>query len=149
VIVKLIDFGIAREYGGPLELHTHITGDPRYMAPEQAIINGRIDQRVDLYALGVTFYEVVTTRHPIEDHFDLPPVKLLELQVRHEFDPPSLYMPENTPPELAAAVDDFVARACAKDPQHRFETALEMQAELRSMLGLLKSSGDEDSNLGS
>jgi serine/threonine protein kinase len=144
VIVKLIDFGIAREYGGPLELHTHITGDPRYMAPEQAIINGRIDQRVDLYALGVT------TRHPIEDHFDLPPVKLLELQVRHTFEPPSLYMPENTPPELAAAVDDFVARACAKDPRHRFNNALEMQAELRSMLGILKSSsGDDDPNLGS
>jgi serine/threonine protein kinase len=150
VIVKLIDFGIAREYGGPLELHTHITGDPRYMAPEQAIINGRIDHRVDLYALGVTFYEVVTTRHPIEEHFDLPPAKLLELQVRKVFEPPSLYMPENTPPELAAAVDDFAARACAKEPKHRFDSALEMQAELRKMLGLLKSSsGDDDSTLGS
>ncbi len=150
VIVKLIDFGIAREYGGPLELHTHITGDPRYMAPEQAIINGRIDHRVDLYALGVTFYEVVTTRHPIEEHFDLPPAKLLELQVRKVFEPPSLYMPENTPPELAAAVDDFAARACAKEPKHRFNSAPEMQAELRKMLGLLKSStGDEDSTLGS
>jgi serine/threonine protein kinase len=149
VIVKLIDFGIAREYGGPLELHTHITGDPRYMAPEQAIINGRIDQRVDLYALGVTFYEVVTTRHPIEDYFDLPPVKLLELQVRHTFEPPSLYMPENTPPELAAAVDDFVARACAKDPNLRFSNAIEMQTQLRSMLGLLKPVGDDDPNLGS
>jgi serine/threonine protein kinase len=150
VIVKLIDFGIAREYGGPLELHTHITGDPRYMAPEQAIINGRIDQRVDLYALGVTFYEVVTTRHPIEDYFDLPPAKLLELQVRHTFEPPSLYMPENTPPELAAAVDDFVARACAKDPKQRFSNATEMQLELRSMLAILKASaGEEDQNLGS
>jgi serine/threonine protein kinase len=149
VIVKLIDFGIARDYGGPLELHTHITGDPRYMAPEQAVINGRIDQRVDLYALGVTFYEVVTTRHPIEAYFDLPPAKLLEMQVRHTFEPPSLYMPENTPAELAAAVDDFVARACAKDPRHRFQNALEMQNELRSMLGILRSSApDDDSHLG-
>jgi serine/threonine-protein kinase len=151
VIVKLIDFGIARDYGGPLELHTHITGDPRYMAPEQAVINGRIDQRVDLYALGVTFYEVVTTRHPLEDQFDLPPQKLLELQVRTEFEPPSLYMPENTPPELAAAVDDFVARACAKHPAHRFNSAQEMQRELNNMLLILKQvagSADDDQSLG-
>lgn len=152
VIVKLIDFGIARDYGGPLELHTHITGDPRYMAPEQAVINGRIDHRVDLYALGVTFYEVVTTRHPLEDHFELPPAKLLSLQIRHEFEPPSLFMPENTPPELAAAVDDFTARACAKRPDQRFTDALEMQRELTSMLSILNqvsgSAADQDHSLG-
>ena len=151
VIVKLIDFGIARDYGGPLELHMHITGDPRYMAPEQAVINGRIDHRVDLYALGVTFYEVVTTRHPVEEHFDLPPTQLLELQIRQQFEPPSIYMPENTPPELAAAVDDFVARACAKDPAQRHASALEMQAELTAMLRILdqmSKSEDDDRGLG-
>ena len=151
VIVKLIDFGIARDYGGPLELQQHITGDPRYMAPEQAVINGRIDHRVDLYALGVTFYEVVTTRHPVEEHFDLPPQQLLALQVRQEFEPPSIYMPQNTPAELAAAVDDFTARACAKNPDHRHADALEMQAELNSMLGILNQIAgqeEEDRNLG-
>ncbi len=151
VIVKLIDFGIARDYGGPLELHTHITGDPRYMAPEQAVINGRIDHRVDLYALGVTFYEVVTTRHPVEEYFELPPTKLLEVQVRKEFEPPSLFMPENTPPELAAAVDDFTARACAKSPAERHANALEMQAELNSMLRILdqmKDTDDDDRHFG-
>ncbi len=137
VIVKLIDFGIARDLDGPLELHTHITGDPRYMAPEQAVINGRLDPRCDLYALGVTFYEVVTTRHPVEEHFDLPPAKLLELQIRHEFEPPSRFMPENTPPELAAAVDDFAARACAKRPEDRFQDAMDMQTALRAMLRVL------------
>ena len=151
VIVKLIDFGIARDLEGPLELHHHITGDPRYMAPEQAIINGRIDHRVDLYALGVTFYEVVTTRHPVEDYFDLAPTKLLELQVKQEFEPPSLYMPQNTPPELAAAVDDFVARACAKDTQQRFPDALEMKTELQAMLRTLNQlmdNGEDDRTLG-
>jgi serine/threonine protein kinase len=147
VIVKLIDFGIARDYGGPLELHTHITGDPRYMAPEQAVINGRIDHRVDLYALGVTFYEVVTTRHPVEDYLDLPPAQLLELQVKRAFDPPSMYMPANTPAELAAAVDDFVERACAKDPALRHPNAIAMQNELNAMLRILdqnKDSSDDD-----
>ncbi len=144
VIVKLIDFGIARDLDGPLELHTHITGDPRYMAPEQAVINGGIDCRCDLYALGVTFYEVVTTRHPVEQHFDLPPAKLLEVQIKHEFEPPSRFMPENTPAELAAAVDDFAARACAKRPSDRFENALEMQAALNGMLRVLQKGKDAD-----
>lgn len=138
VIVKLIDFGIARDLEGPLELHTHITGDPRYMAPEQAVINGRIDHRVDLYALGVTFYEVVTTRHPVEEYFDLPPTELLALQVQHDFEPPSKYMPENTPPQLAASVDQFVARACAKNPEHRFADALEMKQAMEEMLEMLE-----------
>src|SRR5690606_10681778 len=117
------------------------------MAPEQAVINGRIDHRVDLYALGVTFYEVVTTRHPVEQYFDLPPTKLLEMQVKHPFEPPSLYMPENTPPELAAAVDDFVTRACAKNPADRYPSAQAMQAELNAMLRILnqnKDSSDDD-----
>lgn len=144
VIVKLIDFGIARNLDGPLELHTHITGDPRYMAPEQAIINGRIDRRCDLYALGVTFYEVVTTRHPVEHKFDLSPAKLLEYQIKTEFEPPSRYMPENTPPELAAAVDDFIARACAKRPADRFEDALDMQTAMRAMLRVLDQNKDSD-----
>nr|WP_255216736.1 serine/threonine-protein kinase [Pseudenhygromyxa sp. WMMC2535] len=144
VIVKLIDFGIARDLEGPLELHQHITGDPRYMAPEQAVINGRIDHRVDLYALGVTFYEVVTTRHPVEDYFHLPPTKLLEAQVRQEFEPPSLFMPENTPAELAAAVDDFTTRACAKRPEDRFADAREMQLELQAMLRTLNQLMDTD-----
>jgi serine/threonine protein kinase len=144
VIVKLIDFGIARDLDGPLELHTHITGDPRYMAPEQAIINGRMDHRCDLYALGVTFYEVVTTRHPVEEHFDLSPGKLLELQIKHEFEPPSHFMPENTPRELAAAVDEFTARACAKRPSDRFADALDMQTALRAMLKVLNHGKDSD-----
>jgi serine/threonine-protein kinase len=150
VIVKLIDFGIARDLDGPLELHTHITGDPRYMAPEQAVINGRIDHRCDLYALGVTFYEVVTTRHPVEEYFDLSPGKLLEMQIKQQFVPPSRYMPENTPPELAAAVDDFVARACAKRPSDRFTDALDMQQGLRAMLRLLDQAkqADFDPSLG-
>jgi hypothetical protein len=60
-------------------------------------------------------------------------------------------MPENTPPELAAAVDDFVARACAKNPDERHPNALVMQTELNAMLRILdqhKDNGDDERHLG-
>jgi serine/threonine-protein kinase len=138
VIVKLIDFGIARSVDGPLELQTHLSGDPRYMPPEQAVINGPIDHRTDIYALGLTFYEVATCRHPFEAWFHHGPVEILEVQKRVVPEPPSKYMPENTPAPLAAAMDAFVAKACAKKPDERHASASEMQAELRAMLELLE-----------
>ena len=60
-------------------------------------------------------------------------------------------MPQNTPPELAAAVDDFVARACAKNPDERHQNALEMKAELGAMLNILNQISaheEEDRDLG-
>ena len=50
--------------------------------------------------------------------------------------------------ELAAAVDDFVNRACAKNPKHRHQTALEMQTELNSMLGILNQISGGEGDLG-
>ena len=123
VLVKLIDFGIARSYDGPLELQTHITGDPRYMAPEQSVINTPLDHRADLYSLGLTFYECLTRRHPFEDWWGEAPRELLRLQREQEIEPPSLFLPPNTPPPLAAAADRFLLRACAKAPKDRFQSA--------------------------
>lgn len=139
VIVKLIDFGIARNIEGPLELQTHITGDPRYMAPEQAVMNGKIDHRADFYAMGISIFEAATCRHPFEEFMDQGPQAMLVKQAREEFPPPSRFMPANTPPELAAAMDALVARATIKTPDGRHDSALEMQAELRKMLALLDS----------
>jgi len=137
VIVKLIDFGIARSADGPVELQTHLTGDPRYMAPEQAVLNGPLDHRADLYGLGLTFYEVATCRHPFEDWFGLPPQELLKIQRTQVPEPPSESMPAHTPAVLNHALDRFVARACAKEVDRRFQSAREMQRELREILKLL------------
>ena len=134
VIVKLIDFGISRNYDGPLELQTHISGDPRYMPPEQAKINFPIDHRVDLYALGMTFYESVCRRHPYEEYIESDPMQLLEVHAKVAPPPPSRWLPPGTPPDLAAAFDHFFGRACAKDRDQRFESAHAMQQELHSLL---------------
>lgn len=127
VIAKLIDFGICRNLDPPLELQQQITGDPRYMAPEQQILNGPMDHRVDLYALGMTIYEVLTGRHPFDDLFDAPLHDLLAAHRERDPAPPSHHMPGDTPTSLADAFDSLFFRACAKDPEDRFTDALEMQ----------------------
>ncbi len=137
VVVKLIDFGIARGYDGPLELQTHISGDPRYMPPEQARVNFPIDHRVDLYALGMTFYEAVCRRHPFEHFLDASPVELLEVHATEPAPAPSRWMPPGTPPKLAEAFDAFFARACAKERDERFGSAREMQREMNALLELI------------
>ena len=134
VIAKLIDFGIAKVLNAPLELQQYITGDPRYMAPEQAILNGPVDARTDLYALGMSFFEVVTAEHPFEDSIDLEPLALLEMQKFRE--PPRLsdLLPANTKPDLADALDNFFISACAKKPEDRFADAKAMRRALDELM---------------
>jgi serine/threonine-protein kinase len=138
VVVKVIDFGIARRSDGPLELQTHLFGDPRYMAPEQTIVNRRLDERADLYALGLTIYECAARRHPFEDHLDLPPTDLLDVQREIVPEPIARFMPRNTPPKLLSAFDSFLSRAVAKDPKARFRNATQMKEALVRLLALLE-----------
>jgi len=138
VMVNLIEFGIARNFDGPLELQTYVSGDPRYMPPEQGKLNFPIDHRVDLYALGMTFYESVCRRHPFEQHLDLSPTALLRVHAEYEPAPPSRWMPTGTPPRLSEAFDAFFRRACAKDRQQRYPNAREMQQDLLALLDLIE-----------
>jgi serine/threonine-protein kinase len=138
VIVKLIDFGISRVLGEAQENSRYIMGDPRYMAPEQSVLNGHVDARSDLYSLGMTFFEAVTLRHPIEGAFDLDVEELLRHQRTTEPPPPSTLLPPHTPTMLAQAIDRFTAKACAKNPQRRFQDALSMRKALETMLDLLE-----------
>ncbi|HWB75387.1 MAG TPA: serine/threonine-protein kinase [Nannocystaceae bacterium] len=131
VIIKLIDFGVSRsiEHGETVE---QIAGDPLYMAPEQTLVNERIDGRADLYALGMSFYETLTGRHPWQEYIDAPVEKLLELQRDSEPPPPSSRLPPG-PPRLVDALDDVFATACAKNPARRYKNARAMR---KAMMGL-------------
>ena len=140
VIVKLIDFGISRQFEGPREQRGRgpISGDPRYMAPEQTLRDAVIDHRTDLYSLGVTFYEAVAGRHPFEEFVDAGPRKLLEQHRAGDLMAPSHFLPQHTPAKLADEIDGFVARACAKRPDDRFSSADEMKAALDACLDVLE-----------
>lgn len=133
VIVKLIDFGVCRNLDAA-EQPTQLIGDPRYMAPEQTFLGATVGPQADLYALGLTFYEAVTGRHPFDENVRNRSTKQL-LRHQREDMPPTVhkYRPE-VPTPLAVAIDQVVSLACAKEPRRRYADARTMK---RSVLGLL------------
>ncbi|MFN2520659.1 MAG: protein kinase [Candidatus Limnocylindria bacterium] len=115
---KVTDFGIAKAVGDQLTQTSSILGSPHYFSPEQA--HGRVvDERSDLYSLGVVLYELLTGRPPFEG--DSP----VEIAVRHVHEEP--VPPRRLVPELGPATEAVVLKAMAKDPLRRFQTAHEMK----------------------
>jgi len=131
-MIKLLDFGVARDLGSndPIDPR-RISGDPFYMPPEQTYGGAVLDARADLYALGMTFFEVITRgRHPLEDLFNSHPREALVAHREREMVMPSVYLPPDTPPARAQAIDGWFMAATAKDPNHRFQSAKVMQVAL-------------------
>ncbi len=120
-IVKLLDFGIARAVGSDTATARTIMGTPEYMAPEQS--QGKaVDQRVDLYALGLILYECLTGRRAFSG---ATPVEIALKQLKERPVPPRKFLP-TTPPQLEA----IVLRCLEKDPSRRFASAAELQRAL-------------------
>ncbi|MFP4321852.1 MAG: protein kinase domain-containing protein [Anaerolineales bacterium] len=112
----LTDFGIARllTYDEKLTA-TGVVGTPAYMSPEQAQ-GHMLDQRSDIYALGISLFEMLTGRRPFEAD---TPYGTAVLQVTKP--PPS---PRDYNPALPVGVEAVVLRALAKNPAERFESAV-------------------------
>lgn len=124
--VKLLDFGVARAAQKSLSNYREGTlmGKLSYVAPEQA--EGReFDHRVDLFAVGVIFYELLTGTHPFGKVAD---VEALIESRRREVVPPSKAA------GLPKVFDDFISRSLAYEPSLRFQSAEEMADELLQML---------------
>ncbi len=115
----LTDFGIAKilEEGSPQYTNTGaITGTPAYMSPEQAQ-GEKLDQRSDIYALGIVLYEMVTGRVPFEAETPLA-VILKHLQA-------PLPLPSKVKPDLSLDIERVLLKALAKDRNERFATCKE------------------------
>ncbi|MEZ4452128.1 MAG: serine/threonine-protein kinase [Nannocystaceae bacterium] len=123
---KLLDFGIALDLDGPAGAEV-LCGNPFYMAPEQTAHGRQIDFRADVYAAGLSFYEAVTGRHPLDDFRNAAIDTVLSAQCRYDPPPPSRFLPPGTPARLAQAVDIIFDRACAKEPDDRFQSASDMR----------------------
>jgi serine/threonine protein kinase len=121
--VKLTDFGIAKSIGVQRLTGTGLAvGTIAYMSPEQ-IRSGQADARSDIYSVGLTCYETVTGRRPIQGDTEHA---LMSAQLSVIPPNPATVNPL-VPPSIAAAI----MRALAKDPAERFQTALEFQAALQ------------------
>ena len=129
-LVKLLDFGIARSRSDSrLTNAGELFGTPQYMAPER-ITSGDAGPNVDLYALGVIFFELVTGRLP----FDAPDVT--SFLVKHIKEPP--VPPRTFVPDLPGELDTLILTLLAKDPKARPVDAHRVEIDLTSLARKLK-----------
>ena len=119
--LKVTDFGIARAGASQMTEAGAIVGTAQYLSPEQAR-GAAVDQRSDLYSIGVVLYEMLTGNVPFTGE---SPV---EIAMKHLSDAPR--PPSSIRPEIPPDLDMVVLRALAKNPDDRFQTAEEMDAEL-------------------
>ena len=118
-LVRLLDFGIAKEGGSQLTATGMIIGTPEYMSPEQAR-GERIDLRSDIYAFGIVAFELFTGRVPFAGDSAMA---VLYRQV-HE-------APPLDDPALPAPLVPVLRRALAKHPRERYASVRELIEELR------------------
>ena len=132
--VKVFDFGMAKprlpanDDLPPITRFGHVSGTPKYMAPEQALQRGA-DHRVDIYSLGVMFFEMLSGDTPF--HGD-DPISILKKHVQEA--PPEL--PSSVPQPVRA----LVTRMLAKDPISRPQTATELMQAIERVRAALDGS---------
>ncbi len=129
--VKVMDFGIARATADSSLTRTStstVLGTAAYLSPEQA--QGQsVDSRSDLYSAGVVLFELLTRRPPFVA--DAP----VAVAFAHVNEPPPV--PSTLDPSLPPQLDPIVARALAKDPAQRYQTAVEFRADVeRAIAGV-------------
>lgn len=126
--IAITDFGLARETGtGSMTESGAIVGTPMYMAPE-IVLGGTqaANTLADVYALGATLYALVTGKPP----FDGPTAQGV-LKAVTERDPlPARRLRRDLP----IAVEAIIEKAMARDPAHRYGSALELAADLERFL---------------
>ncbi|MEO8307429.1 MAG: HEAT repeat domain-containing protein [Pseudomonadota bacterium] len=123
-LLKIVDFGVAaahREGDTQLTKTGYVIGSPKYMAPEQ-ILGRKVDERADVYAIGVIMYEMFTGVPPYSrgDH-----MAVMYQHVQGKARPP-LEINPNLPTGLA----DLIMKAMAVDKAKRFQSMEEMRVAL-------------------
>ena len=127
--VKIMDFGIALniEATGRLTKTGHILGTPHYMAPEQ-ILGEELTFRTDIYALGITLFEMLTGRLPFDSKSDF---EIRVAQIKHPPPSPRSFGYQDITPEL----EEVILKALAKEPEARFSSAREFLQALEAAVG--------------
>ncbi|WP_437618984.1 AAA family ATPase [Sorangium sp. So ce1151] len=135
--VKITDLGIACLAPRESQELVHdglIEGTLAYMAPEQTgRMNRWIDERTDLYSLGVTFYEMLTGALPFHAS---DPVAWVYCHIAQKPQPPHALVP-SIPPALSAVVLKLLAKAA----EERYQSALGLRYDLDACFAQLRASG--------
>ncbi|MFZ1903853.1 MAG: serine/threonine-protein kinase [Steroidobacteraceae bacterium] len=116
-VVKVMDFGIAKRQGvtGGTKASSTSIGSPLYMAPEQ-ILGNPVDCRTDVYALGVTLYQLLSGQPPFDPRGKTE-YSVLNAHVNDLPEPPTVHCRD-----IPGPVVDAVLRAIAKEPEARFQS---------------------------
>jgi eukaryotic-like serine/threonine-protein kinase len=123
-LLKIVDFGVAaaqREGDTQLTKTGYVIGSPKYMAPEQ-ILGKKVDERADIYALGVMLYEMVTGVPPYSrgDH----------MSVMYQHVQGKARTPQDLNPKLPPGMSELVMKAMAVDKTKRFQSMDELRGAL-------------------
>jgi serine/threonine protein kinase len=121
--VRLLDFGIAKVITSTRSLTRHNLGSPTYCSPER-LANAQVDAHSDLWALGVSLYEMVAGSLP----YQAQSTRRLENLIRSRKPPRAL--PSDCPPRLRA----IVAKALAADIDRRYASAAMFETDLRTFV---------------
>jgi len=122
---RILDFGIARSLKAKgITGAGVIVGTPEYMSPEQAEVKD-VDQRSDIYSLGVILYEMVTGRVPFEGETPLG------IAMKHKSEIPKDPREINT--QIPEDLSHVILRCMEKDKEKRYQSADELRSELESI----------------
>lgn len=110
--VKVIDFGIAREYKKQNLKDTTYLGTKGYAAPEQFGGQGQTDARTDIYCLGVTLYHLVTGQNPCDPPYEIYPIRKWN-------------------PQLSAGLEAIIQKCTQQNPEDRYQSCAELLYALR------------------
>lgn len=105
--IKLIDFGIAREYKEKNLADTVTLGTRGYAAPEQFGGKGQTDPRTDIYCLGVTLYHLLTGVSPAEPPYEIYPIR-------------------HWKPELSGGLENIILKCIQQNPENRYQSCVEL-----------------------
>ena len=115
--VKVADFGIARVMSKSNTLTKEALGSVHYISPEQAR-GGRVDNRSDIYSLGIVMYEMMTGRPPYDGE---SPVAVAIQHINGKSP-----MPSTLNPNIPGGLEQIIVRAMNQDPDKRYPTATAM-----------------------
>lgn len=124
--LRLVDFDIAQPIPASPKRMPKNPGTPAYMAPEQ-LQQQPIDQRVDIFAYGVTAYELLTNQKPFDG---ATPADILRKQLeRADFKPPRQHNPD-----IPAGLERIVLRCLEREPEKRYAFMSVLVHELKMAL---------------
>lgn len=125
-IAKVTDFGIARAVTGSTVTNSgNVIGSVHYFSPEQAR-GGYIDEKSDLYSLGIVMYEMVTGKVPFEGE---SPISIALKHLQEQVTPPGELVDD-----LPKGLEQIIMKAIEKESSKRYNTAEELLSDLKKFI---------------